>query len=171
MVFLWVSLHLSLCAHASKILEKEMATHCSILGWKISCTEKAGGLQSMGPKRVGHDWATDQRQAGFKWGWGGHATEESTCSSSDFLYNIHLIKKKIAKYWKVVAEPRKTPGYLGSRGELSLGPVTRLDCSELLCNKVLTESVKEIKKASDIDIRRGQKECPLLVFSRMLYSY
>ena len=36
----------------------------------------------------------------------------------------------------------------------------RLDCSELLCNKVY-QSIKEIEKASDIDIRRGQKECPL----------
>ena len=29
-------------------LEKEMATHCSILAWKISWTEEPGGLQSMG---------------------------------------------------------------------------------------------------------------------------
>ena len=32
-------------------------------------------------------------------------------------------------------------------------------------------SIKEIEKASDIDIRRGQKECPLLVISQMLYSF
>ena len=36
-------------------LEKEMATHSSILAWKISWTEEPGGLQSMGLKRVGHD--------------------------------------------------------------------------------------------------------------------
>ena len=36
-------------------LEKEMATHSSILAWKISWTEEAGGLQSMGSQRVGHD--------------------------------------------------------------------------------------------------------------------
>ena len=36
-------------------LEKEMATHSSILAWKISWTEEPGGLQSMGSKRVGHD--------------------------------------------------------------------------------------------------------------------
>ena len=36
-------------------LEKEMATHSSILAWKISCTEEPGGLQSMGWQRVGHD--------------------------------------------------------------------------------------------------------------------
>ena len=40
-------------------LEKEMATHCSILAWKISWTEESGGLQSMGLQRVGHDWVTN----------------------------------------------------------------------------------------------------------------
>ena len=30
-------------------LEKEMATHSSILAWRISWTEEPGGLQSMGP--------------------------------------------------------------------------------------------------------------------------
>ena len=39
-------------------LEKEMATHSSILGWKIPQMEKHGRLQSMGSQRVGHDWAT-----------------------------------------------------------------------------------------------------------------
>ena len=36
-------------------LEREMATHSSILAWKISWTEEPGGLQSMGSQRVGHD--------------------------------------------------------------------------------------------------------------------
>ena len=36
-------------------LEKEMATHSSILTWKISWTEEPGGLQSMGSQRVGHN--------------------------------------------------------------------------------------------------------------------
>ena len=39
-------------------LEKEMATHSSILAWRIPWTEKLGGLQSTGSQRVGHDWAT-----------------------------------------------------------------------------------------------------------------
>ena len=37
------------------ILEKEMATHSSILAWRIPWTEEPGGLQSMGLQRVGHD--------------------------------------------------------------------------------------------------------------------
>ena len=36
-------------------LEKEMATHSSILAWKIPWMEKSGRLQSMGSQRVGHD--------------------------------------------------------------------------------------------------------------------
>ena len=36
-------------------LEKEMATHSSILAWEIPWTEETGGLQSMGWQRVGHD--------------------------------------------------------------------------------------------------------------------
>ena len=37
------------------LLEKEMATHSSILAWKIPWTEEPGRLQSMGWQRVGHD--------------------------------------------------------------------------------------------------------------------
>ena len=36
-------------------LEKEMATHSSILAWRMPGTEKPGGLSSMGSHRVGHD--------------------------------------------------------------------------------------------------------------------
>ena len=37
------------------LLEKEMATHSSILAWKVPWTEKPGGLQSMRSLKVGHD--------------------------------------------------------------------------------------------------------------------
>ena len=37
------------------LLEKEMATHSSILAWRIPWTEEPGGLQSMGSQRVRHD--------------------------------------------------------------------------------------------------------------------
>ena len=40
------------------IVEKAMATHSSTLAWKIPWTEEPGRLQSMGSRRVGHDWAT-----------------------------------------------------------------------------------------------------------------
>ena len=38
-------------------LEKEMATHSSILAWRIPGKEEPGGLLSMGSHGVGHDWS------------------------------------------------------------------------------------------------------------------
>ena len=40
-------------------LEKEMATHSSILAWRIPWTEERGRLQSIVSQRVGHDRATN----------------------------------------------------------------------------------------------------------------
>ena len=42
-------------------LEKEMATHASILAWKISWTEERGGPQSMGLQKSRHDLAIEQQ--------------------------------------------------------------------------------------------------------------
>ena len=38
-------------------MEKETATHSSVLAWRIPGTGKPGGLPSMGLHRVGHDWS------------------------------------------------------------------------------------------------------------------
>ena len=38
-------------------LKKEMATHSSVLAWRIPGTGEPGGLPSMGSHRVGHDWS------------------------------------------------------------------------------------------------------------------
>ena len=40
-------------------LEKEMATHSSILAWRTAWTEELGRLQSLGLQRVGHDCVTN----------------------------------------------------------------------------------------------------------------
>ena len=45
-------LHFHFHFHA---LEKEMATHSSVLAWRIPGTGEPGGLPSMGSHRVGHD--------------------------------------------------------------------------------------------------------------------
>ena len=63
-------------------LEKEMATHSSILAWKISWTEEPGGLQSMGSQRVGHDWATN--------------TQTYSTLQMRSLWSIHYIMVKIS---------------------------------------------------------------------------
>ena len=47
------------------VLEKEMATHSSILAWKIPWMEEPGRLQSMGSQRVGHDRATKHSTAAY----------------------------------------------------------------------------------------------------------
>ena len=44
-------------------LEEGMATHSSILTWRISWTEKPGWLQSMGLQRIRHDWTTKHSTA------------------------------------------------------------------------------------------------------------
>ena len=49
-------------------LEKEMATHSSVLAWRIPWTEKPGRLQSMGSHGVGHDWS-DLAAAGLYSPW------------------------------------------------------------------------------------------------------
>ena len=68
--------------------EKEMATHSSILAWKIPWTEEPGGLQSMGSKRVNHDWVcacthmrTHTRKSQGEW-WAGFFP----CLSCSILY-------------------------------------------------------------------------------------
>ena len=45
-------------------LEKEMATHSSILAWRIPWTEEPGRLQSVGSQRVGYDCVTEQNNKG-----------------------------------------------------------------------------------------------------------
>ena len=71
-----------------------MATHSSILAWRIPETEEPGGLQSMGSQRVGHDWETEpftfvMASSFSSWtilSWGfpcGSAGKESACNMGD----------------------------------------------------------------------------------------
>ena len=46
-------------------LEKEMATHSSILAWETLWTEEPGGLQSMGLQRIEYDLTTKQHNSGI----------------------------------------------------------------------------------------------------------
>ena len=47
-------------------LEKEVATHSSVLAWRIPGTGEPGGLLSMGSHRVGHNWSDLAAEAAFK---------------------------------------------------------------------------------------------------------
>ena len=57
------------------LLEKEMATHSSILAWKIPWMEEPGRLQSIGSQRIRHDWVTSMKMA----------------SISDQIYDLGLL--------------------------------------------------------------------------------
>ena len=58
-------------------LEKDMATHCSILAWNIPWTEEPGRLQSMGSQRVRHNWVTNTALMNQYW-----------CISAFFISNF-----------------------------------------------------------------------------------
>ena len=68
-------------------MEKEIATHSSVLAWRIPGTGEPGGLLSMGSHRVGHDWcdlAAAVAAAVFIWGFpGSSADKEPACNAGD----------------------------------------------------------------------------------------
>ena len=59
-------------------LEKEMATHSSVLAWRIPGTRESDGLPSLGLHRVGHDWS-DFAAAAASWVPGGTSGKEPAC--------------------------------------------------------------------------------------------
>ena len=73
------------------ILEKEMATHSSVLAWRIPATGEPGGLPSMGSHRVGHDWSDLAAAAA--------ATSEIKCFSPVNL-PLHLLNYQTSQRTK-----------------------------------------------------------------------
>ena len=70
-------------------LEKETATHSSILVWKIPWTEEPGRLQSVGLQRVRHDWATSQEVLYYF----GHAMQLEGSQFPDKRWNPGLMSQ------------------------------------------------------------------------------
>ena len=71
-------------------LDKEMATHSSVLAWRIPGTVEPGGMLSMGWYRVGHDWSDlaaaaavleASKERGIVW----------TLGSQDFNAQVYLL--------------------------------------------------------------------------------
>jgi len=60
-------------------LEKEMATHSSVLAWRIPGMGKPGGLPSMGSHRVGHDRSNTAAAAGMCFGEGNDTQLQYSC--------------------------------------------------------------------------------------------
>ena len=92
-------------------LEKEMATHSSVLAWRIPGTGKPGRLPSMGSHRVGHDWsdlaaaaAAQMKSNPFqKWQWPFFAEKKKLVLK--FMCNYKkpeiaktILKKKIGRF-------------------------------------------------------------------------
>ena len=82
-------------------LEKEMATHCSVLAWRIPGTGEPGGLTSRGSHRVGHDWSD-------------LAAAAAACQTLGFIYNKHfegtfpLLRKPVLSYLTILETKTKT---------------------------------------------------------------
>ena len=86
-------------------LEKEIATHSSVLAWRIPGTGESGGLPSMGSHRVGHDWSDLAAAAGKNTGVGCYALLQgiflTQVSNPDLLCLLH---------WEAGSLPLAPPG-------------------------------------------------------------
>ena len=80
-------------------LEKEMATHSSILAWRIPGTREPGGLPSMGSHRVRHDW--------------------SDLAAAVLTFHFHALEKEMATHSSILAW--RIPGTGEPGGLLSMG--------------------------------------------------
>ena len=74
-------------------LEKGMATHSSILDWRIPWTEEPGRLQSMGLQRVGHDWAINTH-------------------THTHIHSVPVADKHMKMWGSTVGQPRHPPEWL-----------------------------------------------------------
>ena len=68
-------------------LEKKMATHSSVLAWRIPETGEPGGLPSMGSHRVGHDWSDLA------------AAAAAAAGPSTMLSNCYLVASSVQLLW------------------------------------------------------------------------
>ena len=73
-------------------LEKEMATHSSVLAWTIPGTGEPGGLPSMGSHKVGHDWSDLAAAAVYK----RHSRNICAINEGVFPLVLHLPQVLIA---------------------------------------------------------------------------
>ena len=72
-------------------LEKEMATHSSILAWEIPWTEESGGYSPCGHKRVRQDWATKTTNKASTAGtqnWHFHSSQSQCAPGENIVANL-----------------------------------------------------------------------------------
>ena len=122
-----------------------MAPHSSTLAWKIPWTEEPGGLQSMGSRRVGHDWVT---------------------SISLFTFHFHALEKEMATHSSVPAW--RIPG-MGEPGGL---PSMWLNRVRHAWNVLAAAAVMSIWEEKVIQRRQtGKEEAKLPLFSGDVMLY
>ena len=95
-------------------LEKEMATHASILAWRTPWTEEPGGLQSTGWQRVRHDWVTSL------------SLSFTTLVIAFFSRRKHLLISWLQSPSAVIFEPKK-------RKSVTVSIVSSSMCCEVMC--------------------------------------
>ena len=123
------------------VLEKEVATHSSVLAWRIPGMGEPGRLPSMGSHRVGHDWsdlaaaaaATRETKAIITGGWGGRCYNPESQVVQE-LYNktsVSVGKKpdsESQQCWTEKGGPGSQPPHSGPQVHLTFGPF-RVCCS------------------------------------------
>ena len=104
-------------------LEKEMATHSSVLAWRLPGTAEPGGWPSMGSRRVGHDWSDLAAAAAAI-----SSSKRSSCQGS----NLHLLHCHVDS---LPLEPPGKPIYhnISSKFFIDLVILILLDCFALIC--------------------------------------
>ena len=91
-------------------LEKGMATHSSILAWRIPWTQEPGKVQSMGSQRVRHDWTTNTFTFKFEKCWCGDRTgvrRGKTGIRKTNLEPVSIVTHKVKRTWTKVIQKRK----------------------------------------------------------------
>ena len=136
-------------------LEKEMATHSSILAGKILWTEEPGGLQFMGSQRAWHDWATEHACSvlfGLTPLWLGHRYMVMRCillhiilSIVNFIqhmgshYELHVFKKSFFPPLCASAFSRYSVNDIRSLFEVEdSGHLNNPSCFKISIKRVLT---------------------------------
>ena len=87
-------------------LEKEMATHSSVLAWRIQGMGELGGLWSMGWHRVGHDWSdlAAAAAAARSWRKQGNSKKNIYYCFTDYAKAFDCVDHN--KLWKILKETR-----------------------------------------------------------------
>ena len=135
--------------------EKELATHSSVLPWRIPGTGEPGGLPPMGSHRVGHDLKRPSSSSSSKvnegkgngnplqysclenpmdggaWWAAVHGVTKSQTRLSDFTFTVHFhaLKKEMATHSSVLAW--RIPGTGEPGGLPSMGSQSRIRLKQL----------------------------------------